>query len=146
MSPKGPPSFFLIFCNKLEFQKAFYILKTLRFLSLRYSADFRRSRLVQCLQTLIHANSASSEVLKFEKINNRKCSSVNSRTVTADHIVVTPNVDCLNVSIVQNSQPLSYFVQCLKRSGMFEAVGKSVGSVAIHVLRLRKKNSQKGFV
>ena len=46
------PSFiFLIFCNKLDFRKAeivppFTILKTLRFLSLRYSADFRRSRLV----------------------------------------------------------------------------------------------------
>ena len=51
MTPKGPPSFFLIFCNKLDFQKVervppCTILKTLRFLSLRYSADFRRSRLV----------------------------------------------------------------------------------------------------
>ena len=49
------PSFiFLIFCNKLDFRKAeivppFTILKTLRFLSLRYSADFRRSRLVVIL-------------------------------------------------------------------------------------------------
>ena len=45
------PSIFLIFCNKLDFQKVekvspFTILKSLRFLSLRYSADFRRSRLV----------------------------------------------------------------------------------------------------
>ena len=45
------PSFFLIFCNKLDFQKAqrvppSTILKTLRFLSLGYGADFRRSRLV----------------------------------------------------------------------------------------------------
>ena len=77
MSPNGPLSFFLIFCNKLKFQKDqkvppftlfdiviffgmiifcqkisfFQFLKTLRFLSLRYSADFRRSRLV--LQTTI---------------------------------------------------------------------------------------------
>ena len=46
-----PPSICLIFCNKLDFQKArrvtpFTGLKPLRFLSLRYSADFRRSRLV----------------------------------------------------------------------------------------------------
>ena len=52
LSPKGPPSiFFKIICSKLKFQKAqrvsiFTILKTWRFLSLRYSADFRRSRLV----------------------------------------------------------------------------------------------------
>ena len=51
MSPKGSPSF-LIFCNKLDFQKVervplFTIIKTLRFLSLRYSADFRRFRLVR---------------------------------------------------------------------------------------------------
>ena len=42
---------FLIFCNKLDFQKAqrvppSTILKTLRFLSLGYGADFTRSRLV----------------------------------------------------------------------------------------------------
>ena len=47
---KVAPSFFLIFCNKLDFQKAqrvhtSTILKTLRFLSLGYGADFRRSRL-----------------------------------------------------------------------------------------------------
>ena len=39
-----------MFCNKLDFQSRkgppFTILKTLRFLSFRYSADFRRSRLV----------------------------------------------------------------------------------------------------
>ena len=45
---------FLIFCNKLYFQKAqrvphFTILKTLRCLNLRYSADFRRSRLVRLI-------------------------------------------------------------------------------------------------
>ena len=44
--------FFLIFCNKLDFQKAqrvppSTILRTLRFLSLGYGADFRRSRLVR---------------------------------------------------------------------------------------------------
>ena len=37
MSPKGPTSIFLIFCNTLDFQKAkmapFTILKTLRVLS-----------------------------------------------------------------------------------------------------------------
>ena len=48
---EGRLHLFLIFCNKIDFQKArsvplFSILKTLRFLSLRYSADFRRSRLV----------------------------------------------------------------------------------------------------
>ena len=53
MSPKGRSFIFLIFCNKLDFEKAqgvppFTILKTLRFLSLGYGADFRRSRLV-CL-------------------------------------------------------------------------------------------------
>ena len=46
-----PLQVFLIFCSKLKFQKAqrvspSTILKTLHFLSLRYSADFRRSRLV----------------------------------------------------------------------------------------------------
>ena len=71
MSPKGPPSIFLIFCNKLDFQKAqrvppftifdivrffeiifchkncfFSVFKNFALLSLRYSADFRRSRLV----------------------------------------------------------------------------------------------------
>ena len=44
------PSTFLIFCNKLDLKSLkgppFTILKTLRLLSLRYSADFRRSRLV----------------------------------------------------------------------------------------------------
>ena len=48
------PLIFFIFCNKLDFQKAervhlFTILKTWRFLSLRYSADFKRSRLVTLL-------------------------------------------------------------------------------------------------
>ena len=51
---KGPPSIFLIFCNKLDFQKVervlpFTILKTLRFLRLRYSSDFRRSCFVSLL-------------------------------------------------------------------------------------------------
>ena len=51
MFPKGRSFIFLIFCNKLDFQKAqrvppSTILKTLRFLSLGYGADFRRSRLV----------------------------------------------------------------------------------------------------
>ena len=51
MSPKGRSFIFLIFCNKLDFQKAqrvtpSTILKTLRFLSLGYGADFGRSRLV----------------------------------------------------------------------------------------------------
>ena len=52
LSPKGPPSSFLIFCSKLKFQtaqKVFTILGTFRFLSLRYSADFRRSRLVKAM-------------------------------------------------------------------------------------------------
>ena len=52
MSPKGRSFiFFDILEKKLDFQKAqrvppSTILKTLRFLSLRYGADFRRSRLV----------------------------------------------------------------------------------------------------
>ena len=51
VSPKGSHFIFKIFCNNLDFQKAervlpFTILQTLRFLNLRYSADFRRSRLV----------------------------------------------------------------------------------------------------
>ena len=55
MSPKGPPSIFLMFCNKLDFQKVervppYTIFKTLRFLILRYSVDFRRSRLVSIEQ------------------------------------------------------------------------------------------------
>ena len=49
------PFIFSIFCNKLDFQKVrrmppFTFLKTLRFLSLRYSTDFRRS----CLGFLTH--------------------------------------------------------------------------------------------
>ena len=46
MSPKGPPfNFFFIFCNQLEFHKA---RRAPRFsiLSLRYGANFGRSRLV----------------------------------------------------------------------------------------------------
>ena len=58
---------------------------------------------------------SSAEVLKFEKMENRKCSDVKSRVVSADHIMVTPNVDCLNVSIVSNSTRWSYFTNCLKR-------------------------------
>ena len=51
LSPKGPPSSFLIFCNRLDFQKVERVppltnFKNCAFLSLRYSADFRRSRLV----------------------------------------------------------------------------------------------------
>ena len=69
MHPKGPPSSFLIFCNGMYVNKSrrvpFYIFRhyatfferkkfktftffqnVLRFLSLRYSADFRCSRLV----------------------------------------------------------------------------------------------------
>ena len=45
-----PPSLYLIFCNKLDSQKARRVpllqVQKLPFLSLRYSADFRRSRLV----------------------------------------------------------------------------------------------------
>ena len=50
---KGSPSFFRYFATNCIFKKPkgspFTILKTLRFLSLRYSADFRRSRLVSLL-------------------------------------------------------------------------------------------------
>ena len=50
LSPKGPPSLFWYFSTDWIFKtpkrSPFTILKTLRFLSLRYSADFRRSRLV----------------------------------------------------------------------------------------------------
>ena len=49
VSAKGPPSIFLIFCNKLDFQKSpkpSYIVKNFIFLSLRYGADYRRSRVV----------------------------------------------------------------------------------------------------
>ena len=50
MSPKSPPSFFDIL-HQIGFSKSrtgppFTILRTLRFLSLRYNADFRRSPLV----------------------------------------------------------------------------------------------------
>ena len=50
MSPKGPPTF-LIFCNRLDFQKVEGLpplinFENCAFLSLRYSADFRRSLLV----------------------------------------------------------------------------------------------------
>ena len=45
MSPKGPPSIFLIFCNQLEFHKVQRV-PPFTILSLRYSADFSRSRLV----------------------------------------------------------------------------------------------------
>ena len=41
-SPKGSPSIFFIFCNRLEFHKA----RRVPPFSLRYSADFGRSRLV----------------------------------------------------------------------------------------------------
>ena len=56
MTPKGPPSTLLIFCNGLDFQKVERVppltnLKNCAFLSFRYSADFRRSRLVFFRQT-----------------------------------------------------------------------------------------------
>ena len=49
-----PSVFFYFFCNRMEFKKAqwvhsFTILKTLRFLSLRYSANFGRFRFVYFL-------------------------------------------------------------------------------------------------
>ena len=44
-SSKGPPSFFFIFCNQLEFHKARRV-PLFTILSLIYSADFGRSRLV----------------------------------------------------------------------------------------------------
>ena len=51
MSPKGPPFHFIDVLQQTGFEKVkrvtpFTILKTLPLLSLRYSADFRRSRLV----------------------------------------------------------------------------------------------------
>ena len=80
MTSKGPPfKFFLIFCNKLDFQKLetfplFTILKTLRFLSLRYSADFRRFRLVElAVQRLVvkisDFKAVRSPCLRFLKMN-----------------------------------------------------------------------------
>ena len=77
MSQKGPPFEFFIFCNRIYVNKAqrvppftffgtmrrflkekkiknsnfFFKKSLLRFLSLRYSADFRRSRLVSILNT-----------------------------------------------------------------------------------------------
>ena len=47
--PKGPPSIFFIFCNQLEFRKARRV-PLFTILSLRYGADFGRSRLV-CLNS-----------------------------------------------------------------------------------------------
>ena len=44
MSPKGPPSIFFILCNQPEFHKA--RRSPFSILSLRYGADFGRSRLV----------------------------------------------------------------------------------------------------
>ena len=44
-SPKGPPLTFFIFCDQLEFHKA-QSVHPFTILSLRYSADFGRSRLV----------------------------------------------------------------------------------------------------
>ena len=51
LSPNGPSFKFLLFCNKLDFHKPqrvlpFRIFKPSSFLSLRYSADLRPSRLV----------------------------------------------------------------------------------------------------
>ena len=67
MSPKGRSFNFLIFCNKLDFQKAqrlppFTILKTFRFLSLGYSANFRRSVL------LAHRNPCFSRMPVLNKV------------------------------------------------------------------------------
>ena len=69
---KGPPSFFLIFCNKLDFQKVqmvspFTISKTLRFLSLRYSADFRRSRLVFSFHCLVSSSISTGSTTNSNK-------------------------------------------------------------------------------
>ena len=58
LSPKGPPFEFYDILQQTGFSKSlkgppFTILKTLRFLSLRYSADFRRSRLVIAAEILV---------------------------------------------------------------------------------------------
>ena len=73
--------FFLIFCNKLDFQKAqkvspSTILRTLRFSSLGYGADFRRFRLV-CSCSILTAPSLKPSIeiyLKpfLKKIKNWK--------------------------------------------------------------------------
>ena len=47
-SLKGPPSIFFIFCHQLEFHKTQRV-PPFTILSLRYSADFGRSRLVSGL-------------------------------------------------------------------------------------------------
>ena len=107
--PKGSPlQFFFIFCNQLEFHKAgrvltfqfwaldmaptlavlglFSIFKTLRFLSLRYSAEFRRSRIdsqcfmkwnatiiVTCLNIFsIHTNWPKFFFQKFDKFSRHQ--------------------------------------------------------------------------
>ena len=75
MSPKCPSFIFLIFCNKLDFQKAqkvpsFTILKPLRFLSLWYSADFGRSRLDLKLQSLFQKVKNSCNIETSETSEN----------------------------------------------------------------------------
>ena len=53
MSPKGPPLSFLLFCYRMRVYKSESVPQknVLRFLSLRYSADLRRSRLVRILRS-----------------------------------------------------------------------------------------------
>ena len=72
MSSKGPSFNFLILCNKLDFQKAqrvpfFTISKTLRLLSLTYSANFRRSRRSIFRRSLVQTASTSHKFLLAAK-------------------------------------------------------------------------------
>ena len=68
MSQKSPPSSFLIFCNKLDFRKVervppFTILKSLHFLSLRYTPTLRRFGLVYN-RNLLLLNSSVPQINK----------------------------------------------------------------------------------
>ena len=78
MSPKCPPSIFFIFCNKLDFRRTervppFTILNN-ELLSLSYSADFTRSRLVHsypkdCLSyELVQLEDVLPSVLKLNTL------------------------------------------------------------------------------
>ena len=61
MSPKGPPFNVFDILQQTGFSKSpkgpsFTILKTLRILSLRYSANFRRSYLIRYFEFLLGYN------------------------------------------------------------------------------------------
>ena len=71
-SLKGPPSIFFIFCHQLEFHKTQRV-PPFTILSLRYSADFGRSRLVCFFDDFLLKTPKSPPSIFFEILQQNGC-------------------------------------------------------------------------